>query len=83
MVLCGFATVLPRRCDLIFLIFRAQVFAAKVPGLLPCCEMAEGSDDVVVPRIFKLLDEHDASIGKSGYTLVTPEHDGFIQYGMD
>merc|ERR1711988_95685 len=60
-----------------------EVFAAKVPGLLSC-EMAEGSDEVVVPRIFKLLDEYDASIGKGGVvTLVTPEHDGLIQYGMD
>jgi len=36
-----------------------------------------------IPRSFKLLDEHDAAIGKGGKSYITGKHGGFIQYGID
>jgi len=36
-----------------------------------------------VPRSFKLLDEHDAAIGKGGKSYITGKHAGYIQYGID
>jgi len=36
-----------------------------------------------IPRSFKLLDEHDAAIGKGGKSYITGKHAGLIQYGID
>eukprot|EP01006_Ploeotia_vitrea_P039343 TRINITY_DN66336_c7_g2_i1.p1 TRINITY_DN66336_c7_g2~~TRINITY_DN66336_c7_g2_i1.p1 ORF type:complete len:147 (+),score=77.49 TRINITY_DN66336_c7_g2_i1:68-508(+) len=34
------------------------------------------------PRSFKLLDEYDAAIGKSGKSLIKGKHQGMITYGL-
>jgi len=36
-----------------------------------------------IPRSFKLLDEHDAAIGKGGKSYLAGKHAGLIQYGID
>jgi len=36
-----------------------------------------------VPRSFKLLDEHEAAIGKGGKSYISGKHSGYIQYGID
>lgn len=42
------------------------------------------AENVPLPRNFKLLEEYDCCIGKKDHaSLITGEHQGFINYGLD
>jgi hypothetical protein len=42
------------------------------------------AENVPLPRNFKLLEEYDCCIGKKDHaSLITGEHAGFINYGLD